>query len=352
MLEFAEGIPEEITTLAFSTGDYRVGDPVYAIGNPLGYLPYTVTQGIISAINRPGYTARAGYLQTTAMLTGGNSGGPLINTSGDIVGINTFISDRNRQLNFALESNTIKRVIKDIINYGRVKRAFLGLEIVQDYEYYTDENDSWRIRLIDEVPRINAIMPISPAADVLEGMQGAKVVKANGSEITSIEDLLNIFELLKPNDTIILTLEKNNMRKDFQIVSGELTQKKLGEIASDYFYWHYKIKLATSDKGYVILTYPYQRYTNKTFQYLDSRNRFKRYIPKGEQAYIVAIGNSDNIEDDSFWRVTNLSTFGSGLRLSALNGQVIFVDYNGREAYVIRILLSNKKDIVSKTLLN
>jgi len=352
VLEFAEGVPQEITTLDFSSGEYRVGDPVYAIGNPLGYLPYTVTQGIISAINRPGYTARTGYLQTTAMLTGGNSGGPLINIDGDLVGINTFISSDNRQLNFALESKTIKHVIEDIITYGRVKRAFLGLEIVQDYKYYSDENENWKVRLIDEVPRINEIMPNSPAGNVLDGMKDAKIVKANGSEIASIEDLLNIFELVKPTDTIILTLEQNNIRKEYSIVADELTHQKLGDIASYYFKVHYEIELTTSDKGYVILTYPYKGYRNNTFQYLDRQNRFKRYIPKGEQAYIVAIGNSDNIEDESYWRVTDLSTFGSGLRLSALNGQIVFMDYNGRDAYLVRILLSNKKDIVSKTLLN
>ena len=353
VLEFADDVPEEITALEFSPGDCRVGDPVYAIGNPLGYFPYTVTQGIISAVNRPGYTARAGYLQTTAMLTGGNSGGPLINTSGDLVGINSFISDNNRQLNFALESSTVKRVIEDIINYGRVQRAFLGIEVVQDYQYYLDESGNQRVRLVDEVPRINEIMPGSPAEKALGGMKGAKVVKANGSEIASIEDLLNTIELINPKDTIVFTLEKGNMRQDYTIVSDELTQYRLGEIAAYYFSVHYEISLTESDKGYVILNYPYKGYKNNTFQYFDARaERFRHYVPKGEQAFIVALGNYSDIEEESYWRITDLSSFGSGLRLSALNGRIVFIDYNGRDAYLIRVLLSNKEDMISKTLLN
>lgn len=353
VLSFKDSPPEEIGVLSFSESDNRLGEEVYAIGNPLGYFPYTVTQGIISALNRPGFTAKAGYLQTTAMLTRGNSGGPLINTNGELVGINTFISEENRQLNFALESKTIKRVIEDIIKYGRVQRAFFGFEIVQDYEYFHAENGNIEARLVDNYPRINELMPNSPAAVKLAGMQGAKIVKANGSEIYSLEDLLNTVELLRPKDTLVLTLDKDNIRQEYSIIADELTKEKLGEIANNYFATHYEITATQSEKGYVILNYPFKGYKNNTFQvWIPQLKKFLTYIPKNEQAFVIAMGNYSDIEDMTYWRISNMKDFGSALRLSALNGQLLFMDYNGKDACLIRVLLSNKADMFSKTLLN
>ena len=353
VLVFKDSPPDEIAMLPFSERGYNLGEEVYAIGNPLGYFPYTVTQGIISALNRPGFTAKAGYLQTTAMLSKGNSGGPLINVSGELVGINTYISEEDRQLNFALESRTIKRVVEDIINNGRVKRAFFGFEIVQDYQYYMDDKGFLDVRILDNLPRINEIMPNTPAFDKLRGMLGAKVIKANGSDIYSLEDLLNIVELLRPKDTLVLTLDKDNLRQEYSMIADELTKEKLGEIANYYFTIHYEISATASDKGYVILNYPNKGYKNNTFQVWDPSNKkFHTYTPKGEQAFVVAMGNYSNIEDQQYWRIQNLKDFGSALRLSALNGQLLFMDYNGTNACLIRVLLSHKEDMFSKTLLN
>jgi S1-C subfamily serine protease len=353
VLKFKDSPPDEISVLPFAEDGYELGEEVFAIGNPLGYFPYTVTQGIISALNRPGFTAKAGYLQTTAMLSRGNSGGPLINKKGELVGINTYISQEDRQLNFALESKTIKRVVTDIIDNGRVQRAFFGLEIVQDYQYFRDENGNIDIRLLDNVPRIHSIMPNSPAYDKIALMKDARISKANGFEICSLEDLLNVMESLKPKDTLILTLDKDNFRQEYTIIAGELTAEKLAEIGNYYFISHYEISASSSDKGYVILTYPNKGYKNNTFQaWIPLQKKFMTYTPKGEQAYVVAIGNYSNIEDQDYWRIYNMKDFGSALRLSALNGQVVFMDYNGANACLVRVLLSNKEDIMSKTLLN
>jgi len=90
----------------------RVGEKVIAIGNPLG-LSFSVSEGIVSAVDRTGSNGIAGYIQTDAALNPGNSGGPLIDTSGKVIGINNFkISGEN--LGFALESNLIKEVVDDI----------------------------------------------------------------------------------------------------------------------------------------------------------------------------------------------------------------------------------------------
>ena len=93
--------------------DVQVGEKVIAIGNPLG-LQFSVTEGIVSAIHRPGINNIEAYIQTDAALNPGNSGGPLINKQGKVIGINNFKISAGESLGFALESNYIKDVINDI----------------------------------------------------------------------------------------------------------------------------------------------------------------------------------------------------------------------------------------------
>ncbi len=95
-----------------SVDNVRVGEKVIAIGNPLGYS-FSVSEGIVSAINRVGSNGLNAYIQTDAALNPGNSGGPLINTNGKVIGINNFKS-RGENLGFALESDYIQETINNI----------------------------------------------------------------------------------------------------------------------------------------------------------------------------------------------------------------------------------------------
>lgn len=115
----------DIALIKISAGDYRslkladsdnlrVGEKVIAIGNPLG-LSFTVTEGIISAVHREGPNGFPIYVQTDVSLNPGNSGGPLINTEGDIVGINNFKIGDSEGLGFALESNSIAEIVNLIL---------------------------------------------------------------------------------------------------------------------------------------------------------------------------------------------------------------------------------------------
>ncbi len=91
----------------------HIGEEVIAIGNPLG-LQFSVSQGIVSGINRQGPNGMNVYIQTDAALNPGNSGGPLINSEGEVIGINNFKISAGESLGFALESNELKRVINKI----------------------------------------------------------------------------------------------------------------------------------------------------------------------------------------------------------------------------------------------
>jgi serine protease Do len=115
---------KDIALLRADTSDYEavsiansdevsVGSKVIAIGNPLG-LSFTVTEGIISATGRIGPNGQDEYIQTDVSLNPGNSGGPLINKAGEVIGVNNFKVADGESLGFALESNVLKDVVNDI----------------------------------------------------------------------------------------------------------------------------------------------------------------------------------------------------------------------------------------------
>jgi serine protease Do len=123
----ADGKPLPTADLGDSDS-LRVGEWVVAIGNPLG-LDHTVTLGIVSAKGRTGFGGQFDdFLQTDAAINPGNSGGPLVNTQGKIVGINTLVLERTQGLSFSIPINTLKAILPQLVERGRVARGFLGAE--------------------------------------------------------------------------------------------------------------------------------------------------------------------------------------------------------------------------------
>ena len=123
---------EKFTPVKFGDSDKaRIGDWVIAIGNPFGFGG-TVTSGIISARNRSiGLSRYEDYIQTDASINSGNSGGPLFDMNGDVIGINTAILGRsgNVGIGFSIPSNSAKIVIEQLIEFGETKRGWLGVRI-------------------------------------------------------------------------------------------------------------------------------------------------------------------------------------------------------------------------------
>ncbi len=115
--------------------DLMIGETVIAIGNPFG-LSHTVTTGVISALNRSVRTEPRVYqdfIQTDAAINPGNSGGPLLNIDGELIGINTAIYQKAQGVGFAIPIDRAKRIVQDLIHYGEVHPAWIGLE-VQDLD--------------------------------------------------------------------------------------------------------------------------------------------------------------------------------------------------------------------------
>jgi S1-C subfamily serine protease len=108
-----------------NSDNIQIGEKVIAIGNPLG-LQFSVSEGIVSAVHRTGDNKLNAYIQTDASLNSGNSGGPLIDTNGKVIGINNFKISGSESLGFALESNYIKSAVNDI----STKSSVIGADLI------------------------------------------------------------------------------------------------------------------------------------------------------------------------------------------------------------------------------
>ena len=167
-----------------------VGDKVYAIGNPLGVeLRGTLTDGIVSAINRDvqvdGRTMT--LVQTNAALNSGNSGGPLINACGQVVGINTIkmSSDYSNVegLGFAIPSASIRRLVNDLLTYGEVRpEPSFGVTVLQTGTRL--EDDIWGLQVLEVTP--------GSAADLAGIREGDFVLAAGGRPVETSQELLRI----------------------------------------------------------------------------------------------------------------------------------------------------------------
>ena len=178
---------EKFLPVIFGDSDKaRIGDWVIAIGNPFG-LGGTVTSGIISARNRSiGLSRYEDYIQTDASINSGNSGGPLFDMNGDVIGINTAILGRsgNVGIGFSIPSNSAKIVIDQLIKFGETKRGWLGVRI-QDVT-----NEIAEVEKLDE-PRgalVASVAPNSPSEKA--GVKSGDIIlEFNGEKIEQMKEL-------------------------------------------------------------------------------------------------------------------------------------------------------------------
>ncbi len=228
-----------LTPLPLGNSDQiEVGDPVVAIGNPFG-LDRTVTAGIVSAIQRA-ITAPNGYtidhvIQTDAAINHGNSGGPLLNGLGQVIGVNSQIetggvSSGNVGVGFAIPSNTVKTVMAQLIREGRVDRAFVGISAAP---ITPDLARVFRLP-VSKGLLVQSVQPGSGAAKaglkagttqvVLAGesykLGGDIVVEAGGVSVTNLDRLRDIVAGKKPGDELDLTIYRNDKKRNVTVKLG------------------------------------------------------------------------------------------------------------------------------------
>lgn len=219
-------MPKSIQPIKIGTSkNLQVGQKALAIGNPFG-LDHTITTGIISALERKirgfGDVKIYGMIQTDCSINPGNSGGPLLDSTGSLIGMNTMIysaSGSSAGVGFAVPADTIRRVVDQVIKFGKVSRPGLGVGIVSDY--YTSYFG------VDKGIIIKSVMPGSPADKVgLKGISvnryqeyklGDIILSIDGKEVNNYDDIYNLLGDYKAGDEVEVEILRNGSKKKLKI---------------------------------------------------------------------------------------------------------------------------------------
>jgi S1-C subfamily serine protease len=228
-----------LKTLTLGNSDgVRVGDQVIAIGNPFG-LDRSVTSGIVSAVQRriesPNNLSIAHVIQTDAALNHGNSGGPLLNAEGEVIGVNAQIetggqTQGNVGIGFAIPINTVKDVVAELIKQGKVQHPFLGIE---------GKTLTPDIARLFHLPVRSGVLVASVRADSGAAKAGLKpatnqvtvageswpaggdvIVKANGQSVPTIERLIDLIATKRPGDKVDLQVIRGASRIHLSVTLG------------------------------------------------------------------------------------------------------------------------------------
>lgn len=202
----------------------KVGQKVVAIGNALGEFPNAVTTGVVSGIGR-GITASSSPLggstemlenviQTDAALNPGNSGGPLLNLSAEVIGINVAISRGAENIGFAIPINSVKSMLENFRKHGRIIRPFLGIR----YALITE--DLARMNELPEGVYIQEVVDDTPADKA--GLQASDIItKFAGEAVTEENTLADIIRGKEVGDTVSIEVYRNGETRNIQATLEE-----------------------------------------------------------------------------------------------------------------------------------
>jgi S1-C subfamily serine protease len=232
--------PKGKALAALTLGDsskLQVGQKVLAIGNPFGFQS-TLTTGVVSALGRTVHTSETTFIdeaiQTDAAINRGNSGGPLLNSHGEVIGINSAIytpSGTTAGIGFAIPVNTAKRIAHDLMTEGKVRQAFLGAQ--------TLEVSGWLAEALDLPVKdgllIEQVTQGGPAAAAglhggnqaaLAGMHrivigGDVIVAIDGQKIVSQGDMNLVLNRKRPGDTVSVTVYRGGKKLEVPVKLGE-----------------------------------------------------------------------------------------------------------------------------------
>ncbi|HUW04813.1 MAG TPA: Do family serine endopeptidase [Williamwhitmania sp.] len=206
-----------------NSDDLRLGQWVLAVGNPFN-LTSTVTAGIVSAKAR-NLNLLAGqgdqnsiesFIQTDAAVNPGNSGGALVNTKGELVGINTAIASRTGTYtgySFAIPVSIVKKVVDDLKQYGAVQRAVLGVRIEELTQDYADKNGIKDLKGV-----VIASVLDSGAAKAAGIKSGDVILSVNGTEVNSPSELQEQISTYHPKEEVDVIVSRDNKQKHFKVV--------------------------------------------------------------------------------------------------------------------------------------
>lgn len=224
--------PDNLPTVSIgSSANLQPGDWAIAIGNPLG-LDNTVTAGIISAIGRNsgqiGVDKRVSFIQTDAAINPGNSGGPLLNQNGEVIGVNTAIIQGAQGLGFAIPIETAQRIAKQLIENGKVSRAYLGIQMVTvdpNVKKQVNQDTEFGIQISeDKGVLITRVVDDSPAAKA-GAKRGDVIVKFNDKEILSADQVTQLVEDRAVGDKIRMEVKRSGQTVALNVETAQFPQK-------------------------------------------------------------------------------------------------------------------------------
>lgn len=274
---------EKLPFIYFSNSDHvKIGEWVLAIGNPFG-LNSTVTAGIVSAksrtlgiLNRSGNMPIESFIQTDAAINPGNSGGALVNSKGELIGINTAIHSRTGSYEgygFAVPCNLVEKIVKDLKQYGSVQRAFLGIQGIDlsDEERLREYNERTQKHIKSQQGVMVWNLNHNCAAEDA-GIKKGDIIKAiDGQKIRNFADLSGIIGRKRPGDKINIQIVRDNKEKNFLVIlkdiygstkirnkeeisASEWLGVKLEKLNNEYkkdFGINYGLKVVYIKKGYL-----------------------------------------------------------------------------------------------------
>jgi Do/DeqQ family serine protease len=214
-----------------SSLNLQPGDWAIAIGNPLG-LDNTVTSGIISAIGRNsgqiGVDKRVSFIQTDAAINPGNSGGPLLNQNGEVIGVNTAIIQGAQGLGFAIPIETAQRIAKQLIQSGKVSRAYLGIQMITinpTVKNQVNQDTDLGIKISeDKGVLITKVVDNSPAAKA--GVKlGDVITKFDDKEILTADQVTQLVEDRAVGDKIRMEVKRNGQVVALNVEAAQFPQK-------------------------------------------------------------------------------------------------------------------------------
>jgi Do/DeqQ family serine protease len=221
-----------------SSDDLMIGETVIAIGNPFGFS-HTVTTGVISAVNRSIRSEERIYrefIQIDASINPGNSGGPLLNINGELIGINTAIYAKAQGIGFAIPINRARRIVADLIQYGEVKQAWVGL-VVQDI----DERLAQYLKYTGAKGVMVTSVEEGSPADQAGFMKGDVISAVDTRKIKSRDDYLAATKSLAADRKVAFEIWREGKNRRIAVktrvfpleLADSLSRRRLGITVSD-----------------------------------------------------------------------------------------------------------------------